>query len=150
MSKIFNIILAVSLLYSNMEEVNKPIVMNHRLGVPIVEEVKKYPVILTGYDNDYECTQSGRGITASGTVANRGTMAVPRQIPFGTKITLKNAPKSVHSYRIAEDRGGAIKVKNNVYKFDIWFETHKEAIKFGVHRGYMYWQNKELVIVMEG
>jgi 3D (Asp-Asp-Asp) domain-containing protein len=114
------------------------------------KEVKRYSVILTGYDNDYACTQSGKGITANGVRASRGTMAAPSSIPFGTQIKIENAPVGVYPRRVVEDRGGAIQVKNNVYHFDVWFKTHKEALNFGVKKGYMTYENNTIHIYLEG
>jgi 3D (Asp-Asp-Asp) domain-containing protein len=97
------------------------------------EIIIKIPVELTGYDNDYACTQSGKGITASGIRASRGTIAVPSNIPLKTTFYINGKEHK------ALDRGGAIKVKEDgTYVIDVWFPTHKEATEFGRKKGIMY------------
>lgn len=69
-----------------------------------------------------ECGKSD-GITASGLkVAEKRTLACPRELPFGTKLRIEG----LGEYR-CEDRGGAIKGN----KIDIYMETKKEAFAFG-------------------
>ncbi len=69
-----------------------------------------------------ECGKSD-GITASGLkVAEKRTLACPREFPFGTKLKIEG----LGEYR-CEDRGGAIKGN----KIDIYVETKKEAFAFG-------------------
>ena len=73
------------------------------------------------------------GITASGTQATAGrTIAAPRTFAFGTKIMING-----HVYTV-EDRGGAIQGN----RIDIYFDTHEEALKFGV-------KNMEIFKVIE-
>lgn len=130
---ILSLLIALSYVTPLKEEyvfIPRDIVVEDTVNKPI--EIKKIPVILTGYDNDYECTQSGKGITASGVKASRGTIASPSNIPFNTVIYI-NGEKHV-----VLDRGGAIKVINNVYHFDVWFPSHKEALRFGKKEGMMY------------
>lgn len=64
------------------------------------------------------------GITATGTTVTAGrTIAVdPSVIPYGTEVVING-----HTY-IAEDCGGAIREN----RIDIYFETHEEALNFGV------------------
>ena len=79
---------------------------------------------LTAYCACSRCCGKCDGITATGTKATAGrTIAVnPRKIPYGTEVIIYG-----HTY-IAEDCGGAIKDK----KIDIFFNSHAEALKFGV------------------
>ena len=66
------------------------------------------------------------GITASGKKAKWGTVAVDRKvIRLGSTLRIKGFPKTIFR---AEDVGGAIKGKH----IDVWFPSHKEALKFGV------------------
>lgn len=96
----------------------------------VVEETKTY---LGDFTITYYCTENyyhtcgGGGTTASGTqVTPYQTAAVDtRVIPFGTKLYIEGI-----GYRIAEDRGGA--VKGN--KIDLAVTTHKEALNLGVDR----------------
>lgn len=79
---------------------------------------------LTAYCACSRCCGKCDGITATGTKATEGrTIAVdPRKIPYGTEVIING-----HTY-IAEDCGGAIKQN----KIDIFFNSHAEALKFGV------------------
>ena len=79
---------------------------------------------LTAYCACSRCCGKCDGITATGTKATAGrTIAVdPRKIPYGTEVIIYG-----HTY-IAEDCGGAIKSN----KIDIFFNSHAEALKFGV------------------
>lgn len=79
---------------------------------------------LTAYCACSRCCGKCDGITATGTKATAGrTVAVdPRKIPYGTEVIIYG-----HTY-IAEDCGGAIKQN----KIDIFFNSHTEALKFGV------------------
>lgn len=66
---------------------------------------------------------NGLGITATGTKAGRGTVAVdPRVIPLGTKMYIPN-----YGEAIAEDTGGAIKGN----RIDLCMETFSECYSFG-------------------
>jgi 3D (Asp-Asp-Asp) domain-containing protein len=71
------------------------------------------------------------GITATGTRVNQGrTIAVdPRLIPLRSKVYIKGM-----GWYQAEDTGGAIKGK----RIDIYFDSHKEAQKFGVKKRKIY------------
>ncbi len=88
----------------------------------------------TAYDLSFQSCgkrpgQSGYGITASGTQAQYGTVAVdPRVIPLGTRMYIESADGSfVYGYCVAEDTGGAIKGN----KVDLFFNTNSECLQFG-------------------
>lgn len=85
---------------------------------------------LTAYCACSKCCGKSDGITASGTKAKQGrTIAVdPKQIPYGTKVVING-----HTYT-AEDCGGGIG-KNRI---DVFFNSHKEALKFGVQRAEVF------------
>lgn len=70
------------------------------------------------------------GITSTGVIAQAGrTIAVdPTVIPYGTEVNING-----HTY-IAEDCGGAIKGN----RIDIYFDTHAEALEFGVQYADVY------------
>lgn len=74
--------------------------------------------------------QRGYGITASGTRARRGTVAVDRRvIPLGTKLYVKSLDPNYpdYGYAIAEDTGGAIKGM----RIDLFMNTVWECFQFG-------------------
>ncbi len=88
----------------------------------------------TAYDLSFESTgkrpgDRGYGITASGTYAKLGTVAVdPRVIPLGTKMYIVSTDgKVVYGYCTAEDTGGAIKGN----KVDLFYNTTAECLQFG-------------------
>lgn len=82
----------------------------------------------TGYTAGYESTgknpgDPGYGVTATGTRARRGTVAVdPSVIPFGTKMYIPG-----YGYGVAEDTGGAIKGN----RIDLFFDDVDEALQWG-------------------
>ena len=90
-------------------------------AVPVVAAIKYK---LTAYCPCEICCGKFDGITATGVKATAGrTVAVdPDNIPYGSEVVING-----HTY-IAEDCGGD--VKDNT--IDIFFDTHQEAIEFGV------------------
>jgi 3D (Asp-Asp-Asp) domain-containing protein len=76
------------------------------------------------------------GITATGTYAKLGTVAVdPRVIPLGTKMYIVSTDGSVvYGYCTAEDTGGAIKGN----KVDLFYNTTAECMQFGRRSVYVY------------
>lgn len=90
------------------------------------EEYRKMIVTATAYCPCAKCCGKSDGITATGTKAVAGrTIAVdPSVISYGTEVVIDG-----HTY-VAEDCGGA--VKGN--RIDIFFNSHDEALKFGVQR----------------
>ncbi len=88
----------------------------------------------TAYDLSYASTGKRPGdryygITASGTTARPGTVAVdPRVIPLGTKLYVESLDgTSDYGFAIAEDKGSAIKGK----KIDLFFNSNRSAMNFG-------------------
>jgi len=69
------------------------------------------------------CGKYASGYTSAGTKATAGrTIAASSQFSFGTKLSING-----NTYTV-EDRGGAIKGN----KIDIYFNTHAEALAWGV------------------
>ncbi len=95
---------------------------------------KKYKKIgtfkITGYCACSSCCGKSNGITASGTKAKAGrTIAADTsKYPFGTKLKINGKVYTV------EDRGGAI----NGDKIDIYFNSHSEALQWGVRYSTVY------------
>ncbi|MEE9605306.1 MAG: 3D domain-containing protein [Candidatus Scalindua sp.] len=72
------------------------------------------------------------GITATGRVAQWGTVAVDRDvIELGSRLRIEGFPDT--TFR-AEDVGGGVKGNH----IDIWFPSHKEALSFGVKEMVVY------------
>lgn len=86
---------------------------------------------LTAYCPCEECNGQWKdGITSTGVIAEAGkTIAVdPTVIPYGTEVIING-----NTY-IAEDCGGAITGN----RIDIYFDTHEEALAFGVQYADVY------------
>jgi 3D (Asp-Asp-Asp) domain-containing protein len=84
-------------------------------------------MVTTGYDNSYRSTgknpgDRGYGVTANRTAAGPGTIAAPRNYPYGTVM---NVPG--YGQGRVEDRGGAIKGSH----IDLWFPTEQAALEWG-------------------
>ena len=72
------------------------------------------------------------GITATGTVAQWGTVAVDRNvIKLESRLRIEGFPNT--TFR-AEDVGEAIKGNH----IDIWFPSHEEALNFGIKKMAVY------------
>ena len=81
------------------------------------------------------CGKWANGITSTGVTAKAGrTIAVdPKVIPYGTKVVING------KVYVAEDCGGAIKGN----RIDVYFNSHSEALNFGVKK------NVKIYIVKE-
>lgn len=84
------------------------------------------------------CGQQAKGIIASGKKPVQGiTIAASRQIPFGAKVYL--ASDELHAYTV-EDR----LAKRFDARFDIYFNKHSDAIKFGIKT------NQTVMVITKG
>lgn len=128
------IVLLIVMINLYNEPVESPIIEDSIVqeNIVIKEELPPEPIkeslgvyTLTAYCGCVKCCGKTDGITASGTKvqANR-TIAAPSNFAFGTQIEINN------KIYIVEDRGGAIHGK----RIDIYFNTHAEALAFGVQR----------------
>lgn len=88
----------------------------------------------TAYDLSFQSCgkrpgDKGYGITATGTQAAYGTVAVdPKVIPLGSKLYIETTDGSfVYGYATAADTGGAIKGN----KVDLFFPSYDDCMKFG-------------------
>lgn len=139
-------------IYHNGVEVSRDLISTQRISNPVNEvkavgtrEVKytsngsfsyskKITCTATAYDLSFaSCGKRpgdrGYGITASGTYAKYGTVAVdPRVIPLGTKMYIETSDGSiVYGYCTAEDTGGAIKGN----KVDLFYPSNSQCMQFG-------------------
>lgn len=64
-----------------------------------------------------------QGVTASGEYTQPGTVAAPRNVPFGTIMYVPG-----YGYATVRDRMGA----RHPYDLDIWFESCWDARQWGV------------------
>ncbi|HAQ42158.1 MAG TPA: hypothetical protein DCM73_15885 [Clostridiales bacterium] len=98
-------------------------------------------MVATAYDLSYESTGKNPGdpyygITASGTKAQPGTVAVdPSVIPLGTKLYIASTDGSPdYGYATALDTGGAIKGN----RIDLFMESGTDANNFGIRQVKVY------------
>lgn len=94
---------------------------------PVVEIISLGECKISAYCKEnypHICNNGDSSQTATGTVPVAGrTVAVdPSVIPYGSEVIIDS-----HTY-IAEDCGGAIKGN----RIDILFDTHQEALAFGI------------------
>lgn len=103
------------------------------IGKPIKAE-------LTAYCNDPRCSDQWGSQTAMQTRTRLGVIAAPSNIPLGSKMYI---PELINYKQDGmfdvEDRGGAIKIKNDgTYVIDVWVPTYEEAIEFGRKKTTIY------------
>ncbi len=110
------------------EEIIEVVIAEPEPVTEIIEEPEPQIISLgiykiTAYCGCEKCCGNTHGITASGTHVTAGrTIAAPSNFAFGTELIING-----HTYTV-EDRGGAIKGN----RIDIYFESHEEALRFGV------------------
>lgn len=88
---------------------------------------------LTAYCNDPRCSEEYGSQTAMQTETRLGVVAAPKDIPLGSKLYIPELSnyKEDGIFNV-EDRGGAIKVKEDgTYIIDIWMPSHEEVEAFG-------------------
>lgn len=82
-------------------------------------------------------TSSRSALTANGTHPSEHTCAAPKNIPFGTKITVHGTGTEYdgRTYTVT-DRGSAIIINNKgQYIFDLWMPTESQCRQFGRRDG---------------
>ncbi|MEL7647245.1 MAG: 3D domain-containing protein [Sedimentibacter sp.] len=101
----------------------------------------EFDMVATAYDLSYASTgkypdDPEYGITASGTKAQPGTVAVdPSVIPLGTKLYIASTDGSPdYGYATALDTGGAIKG----YRIDLFMEDGTKANNYGIRQVKVY------------
>ena len=81
-------------------------------------------IVLTAYCScSLCCQQFADGITASGTKPVQGRTVAANWLPFGTRVYLDGV-----GWRTVEDR----MAKRFSERVDVYFDSHKEALKFGI------------------
>ena len=93
-------------------------------------EVLTYTDSMTVYATAYTC-EGYMGITATGTVAREGAIAVdPVVIPYGTRMFIvSNDGQYVYGIATAEDTGDPGFICGD--RVDLYFDTHSECVTFG-------------------
>jgi 3D (Asp-Asp-Asp) domain-containing protein len=95
---------------------------------------------LTAYCNCKICSEAWGSQTAMQTHTRVGIIAVPKDIPLGSKIYIPDL-KSYNEDGIfySEDRGGAVVVKGDgTHIIDIWLPTHEQVKEFGRKKTMVY------------
>lgn len=102
-------------------------------GTPIKAE-------LTAYCDDSRCSDQWGSKTAMQTRTRMGVIAAPKNIPLGSKMYIPELTNyKADGIFDVEDRGGAIKIKNDgTYVIDVWVPTYEEAVKFGRKKTTIY------------
>ena len=83
---------------------------------------------ITGYDACKKCCGKTDGITASGKKAKPGYVAC-NWLPFGTRVNIEGMGTYLVQDRGAKSLFGS--KSNHIKHLDVYFQTHKEARKFG-------------------
>lgn len=94
------------------------------------EENNKIPITfqMSAYCSCSYCCDTNTGITASGKNVQEGMVALPKDIPFGTKVVIPSLDKEY----VCEDRGGFIEYTNEGYmRVDVFLNSHSECVKYG-------------------
>ncbi|WP_160688405.1 3D domain-containing protein [Clostridium sp. C2-6-12] len=100
---------------------------------------------LTAYCNCKICSEAWGSQTAMQTHTRVGIIAVPKDIQLGSKIYIPDL-KDYKEDGIfeAEDRGGAVIVKNDgTHIIDVWLKTHEEVKEFGRKKTKVYLINNK-------
>ena len=105
-------------------------------GTPIKAE-------LTAYCDDPRCSDQWGSKTAMQTKTRMGVIAAPKNVPLGSKMYIPELTNyKADGMFDVEDRGGAIKIKNDgTYVIDVWVPTYEEAVKFGRKKTTIYLVN---------
>ena len=101
---------------------------------------KKVKARYSAYCPKAEGSIGGGNTTASGERIDysKKTCAAPKEIPFGTLIQIVGTGTKYdgQTFRV-NDRGGAIKIINGVYRFDLLLPSGSEMNNFGMRNGYV-------------
>ncbi|WP_346938254.1 3D domain-containing protein [uncultured Clostridium sp.] len=104
-------------------------------------ESKRVPVTfeLSAYCSCSQCSEGWGTHTASGLPVREGFVALPDDIPFGTRVII---PSLEYEY-VCQDRGGFIDYTNEGYmRVDVYMNSHEECLQFGrfVVEGYLEYE----------
>lgn len=94
------------------------------------QESKRVPVTfeLSAYCSCSQCSDGWGTHTASGLPVQEGFVALPEDIPFGTKVII---PELGAEY-ICQDRGGFIEYTDEGYmRVDVYMSSHEACLQFG-------------------
>lgn len=114
-----------------------PMVENGKIILPTGEILTFTDTMQVGA-TAYFCNPWDRGITATGTKARVGAIAVdPEVIPYGTRMfIISNDGEYVYGIATAEDCGDPQYIGGN--RVDLYFNTYDECIQFGYRQCTVY------------
>lgn len=100
-------------------------------GGTVIRFVRAIEVVATAYcPCEICCGKNANGYTYTGVPAKRGVIAVdPRVIPLGSRVYVDG-----YGFAVAGDIGSAIKGN----RIDVCFDTHQEALRWGVKKVKVY------------
>lgn len=111
----------------------------------IIEEILKKTerpinVELTAYCNCSICSESWGSATAMQTQTRKGVVAAPQEIPLGSRLYIPDLTEYKEDCIFdVEDRGGAVKVKDDgTYIIDVWLPDHEQVKEFGRKKSVVY------------
>ena len=93
-------------------------------------ESKRVPMTfeLSAYCSCSQCSDGWGTHTASGLPVQEGFVALPKDIPFGTKVII---PELGAEY-VCQDRGGFIEYTDKGYmRVDVYISSHEACLQFG-------------------
>ena len=101
-------------------------------------ESKRVPMTfeLSAYCSCSQCSDGWGTHTSSGLPVQEGFVALPKDIPFGTKVII---PELGTEY-VCQDRGGFIEYTDEGYmRVDVYMSSHEACLQFGrfVVEGYL-------------
>lgn len=101
---------------------------------------KPINVELTAYCNCNICSESWGSETAMQTQTRKGVVAAPKEIPLGSRLYIPQLEDYKEDCIFdVEDRGGAVKVKDDgTYIIDVWLPDHEQVKEFGRKKGVIY------------
>ncbi|MDO5516413.1 MAG: SH3 domain-containing protein [Clostridium sp.] len=97
-------------------------------------------VELTAYCNCTVCSENWGSETAMQTQTRRGVVAAPKEITLGSRLYIPDLKYYKEDMIFdVEDRGGAVKVKDDgTYIIDVWLPNHEEVKEFGRKKSVVY------------
>lgn len=89
---------------------------------------REITVEVSAYCHCYSCSGGWGTRTADGTGVSWGVIAAPPELSLGTKMKIQGFGDKIFTVR---DRGGYIKKVNGVYRLDVYFPSHSQALQYG-------------------
>ena len=103
-------------------------------------QLEPIKVELTAYCNCKICSDNWGSETAMQTQTRTGVVAAPKEITLGSRLYIPDLKDYKEDMIFdVEDRGGAVKVKDDgTYIIDIWLPNHEEVKEFGRKKSVVY------------